>query len=179
MCRHTNSFASGPELRLSNGASADRHSPSAPLRACKVRKLLQRRNNSALALTFRRLSVRRFHLVSCSLLPTSKTVSPCFAAIGKRTCVGSSAGVWGSTLSRQWGRRTSAKRCISDIARRWHHFREGPMHEVAALRPAAREQEPRGRSPIERRVIAQESPTLSIEVLSTSTQNGAERDQHR
>jgi len=34
---------------------------------------------------------------------------------------------------------------------------------------------------VERTVIAQESPTLRIEVLSTSTQNGAphERDQHR
>jgi len=36
----------------------------------------------------------------------------------------------GSTLSRQWGRRTSAKRCISDIARRWHHFREGPQADL-------------------------------------------------
>jgi hypothetical protein len=56
--------------------------------------------------------------------------------------------------------------------------RVGPKHKVAALQPAAREQEPRGLWPVERIVVALGSPTLRIEVLTTLTQNGAphERD---
>jgi hypothetical protein len=42
------------------------------------------------------------------------------------------------------------------------------MHKVAALQPAAREQEPRGRYPVERIVVALESPVLRIEVLQAS-----------
>ena len=54
----------------------------------------------------------------------------------------------------------------------------GPEHKVAALQPAAREQEPRDRQPVERIVVGLESPILRIEVLATLTQNGAlhERD---
>src|SRR5712671_1323779 len=45
----------------------------------------------------------------------------------------------------------------ADIAHRDHHFRKVPQHKVAALQPAAREQEPRWRAPV-----------LRIEVSSTS-----------
>jgi hypothetical protein len=34
------------------------------------------------------------------------------------------------------------------------HVRNGSKHEVAALQPAAREQEPRGRQPVERTAMA-------------------------
>src|SRR5262249_47026174 len=44
----------------------------------------------------------------------------------------------------------------------------GPLHKVAALQPAAREQEPRGRQSIEMIVVALESPVLRIEVLQAS-----------
>src|SRR5215813_12758043 len=46
--------------------------------------------------------------------------------------------------------------------------RVGPWHEVAALQPAAREQEPRGREPGEKIVVAMESSRPENRVLQTS-----------
>jgi hypothetical protein len=53
-----------------------------------------------------------------------------------------------------------------------------PMHEVAALQPAAREQEPRGRRPGERIMIAVESSRPENRGVVNLTQEGAphERD---
>ena len=102
-----------------------------------MRKLLQRRNNSALALTFRRSSVRRFHLVSRLLLPTSKAVSPCYPATWQNIVLWAECfGVW--WLSRQWSRQTSAERCISDISRAGAPFprRARDMQENAMVRMA-------------------------------------------
>jgi hypothetical protein len=42
----------------------------------------------------------------------------------------------------------------ADIGRPPRHFRFVPLHEVAALQPAAREQEPRGRQPVEMTAMA-------------------------
>jgi hypothetical protein len=42
----------------------------------------------------------------------------------------------------------------------------GPKHEVAALQPAAREQEPRGREPGEKIVVAMESSRFPIPATS-------------
>src|SRR5881296_3974905 len=59
--------------------------------------------------------------------------------------------------------------------------RSGPTHKVAALQPAARGQEPRGRSPVERTAIAGGEPRPENRGVVNLTQNGAphERDQHR
>src|SRR5215831_14693739 len=46
--------------------------------------------------------------------------------------------------------------------------RKGPRHEVAALQPAARGQEPRGREPGEKIVVAMESSRPENRVLQTS-----------
>src|SRR6266404_107785 len=43
---------------------------------------------------------------------------------------------------------------IADIRRRRFDVRYVPTHKVAALQPAAREQEPRGRHPVERTAMA-------------------------
>src|ERR1700674_2496493 len=55
-----------------------------------------------------------------------------------------------------------------------------PRHKVAALQPAARGQEPRGRQPVERTAIGSEEPRPENGGVVNLTQDGAlhEQDQH-
>ena len=54
--------------------------------------------------------------------------------------------------------------------------RDGPTHKVAALQPAVREQEPRGREPVERTVIAGKVNTTNQH--SVGVQHIARAGQH-
>src|SRR6267378_2205675 len=49
---------------------------------------------------------------------------------------------------------TSALPLRTDIVTARWHVSKVPMHKVAALQPAAREQEPKGRHPVERTAMA-------------------------
>src|ERR1700740_3291699 len=49
---------------------------------------------------------------------------------------------------------SSGSHLKADIAQCRRHVSKVPTHKVAALQPAAREQEPRGRQPVERTAIA-------------------------
>src|SRR5258708_20277337 len=62
--------------------------------------------------------------------------------------------MWVKVRRTQYEYMSSALPSNSDIARRSRHFAFVPTHKVAALQPAAREQEPRGRKPAERTALA-------------------------
>jgi hypothetical protein len=51
-------------------------------------------------------------------------------------------------------RATSGHPRLADTLRVGRHVPQVPTHEVPALQPAAREQEPRGRRPVERTAMA-------------------------
>src|ERR1700730_1498008 len=84
----------------------------------------------------------------------------------------------GHSLQKRDVRVTSAFHPIAAKSRTCRHVAKVPLHKVAALQPAAREQEPRGRWPAERIVIAVESPRPENRGVINLTQEGAphERD---
>jgi hypothetical protein len=58
---------------------------------CRCLKTVKRQQDKAFANQTSARQFDGFHLVRRSLLPTSKTVSPCYPALGKTSCVGPSA----------------------------------------------------------------------------------------
>jgi hypothetical protein len=67
---------------------------------------------------------------------------------------GLSRSVQGQSRHSDRGLATSGLPRTTDIIRASRHVSNVPTHEVAALQPAAREQEPRGRQPVERTAMA-------------------------
>src|SRR5260370_18279600 len=85
--------------------------------------------------------------------------------------------VWVKLRRTQCEQRSSGLPLKADIAQYSRHVSKVPKHKVAALQPAARGQEPRGRKPAERTALAGlRAPALSRRLVNLTQAGGPMTD---